>query len=361
MKVALLLLHQVLFILALTVKVTHTRRLFFLPIATISLYLGLSPLRTGLPFPVDYLLACGQLSSLVIAADYLLIKDVHKDLRMKGETASPATLPFFARLEWAIHLLNSPRYIGWAQEPSRALPPRWRERQRANSIKKFTLDQSIRLASYVVLFQLAAICTPRHQFGDGKDPFGIPLTALGRRLMGIVLGVIPIVTLLDGVHRFISLILVLSRIWQPKDWVPLFGSWREAYTLRRFWGRTWHQMLRKFTSSHGSLIAERVFCLEKKTYAYFLVQIFIAFLISAAIHTTADLVFFGEGSGAVYFFLPQAVIVVIEDIIARTIGASARWHLVDPVIRRFLGYLWVLIWFILSIPLWQVSFVDIVN
>ncbi|KAM6492380.1 Membrane bound O-acyl transferase family domain containing protein [Amanita muscaria] len=357
-KVALLLLYQVLFTFALTVKSTRTRRLFFPPIATISLYLGLSPLRTGLPFPVDYLLCCTQLGNVVIASDFLLIKDVHKDLQMKGQTASPATLPFFARLEWATHLLNSPRFIGWAQEPSKALPPRWREHQRTNSIKKFSLDQLVRLTLYVVLFWLAAIYTPRYRLGDGKDLFGIPLTALGRRGMGILLGLIPIFTFFDGGHRFASLIFVLCRKWQPKDWIPLFGSWLEAYTLRRFWGQTWHQTLRKYTSSHGSFMAKRVFCLEKKTYVYYIVQIFIAFLISAAIHITADLIFFGKGSGAVYFFLSQPAGVVFEDIIARTIGASTRWNLIDPVIRRFLGYLWVLTWFILTTPLWKILFVD---
>jgi hypothetical protein len=114
----------------------------------------------------------------------------------------------------------------------------------------------------------------------------------------------------------------------------------------------------QFTSSHSKFVAERMLHLKKRTHAYFLVQVFIAFLVAAIVHATADFLFTGEHRGAFNFFLVQVVAIAFEGVLATIIGESSFVKAVNPLTRRFLGYLWVLAWFSFSVPLWDISFIN---
>lgn len=37
-------------------------------------------------------------------------------------------------------------------------------------------------------------------------------------------------------YSVMSFIAVASFLWTPADWPDLFGSWSDAYTVRRLWG-----------------------------------------------------------------------------------------------------------------------------
>lgn len=44
-------------------------------------------------------------------------------------------------------------------------------------------------------------------------------------------------------HSLMAVLFVaLLRFDQPEDWLPLFGSIREACSIRGFWGRFWHRV-----------------------------------------------------------------------------------------------------------------------
>ncbi len=228
MKIGLFFLGQGLFLVALTVRSPHARKFFFPPIVVISIYLLFSPLKTGLPFIADYLFTCGHLSNVIIASDYLILTDVQATLRLKGQTVSISTLPFHSRLNWAIELVGSPRGIGWTHEPSKVLPKPRRAYERNDSLTKFTIDQVTRLSFYIFLFLLV----------DTYDKWDAPkqLHPLLLRPVNALVWVTPVIVFLDGVHRLLGLILVHARRLKPGDWIPLFGPWSEAYTIRRFWG-----------------------------------------------------------------------------------------------------------------------------
>jgi hypothetical protein len=228
MKLGLFFLGQGLFLLALTVRSHQTRGFFFPPIAVINVYLLFSPVKTGLPFIADYLFTCGLISNVIIASDYLLLTDVQATFRLKGQTVSISTLPFSSRLSWAIDLVGSPRGIGWTHEPSKVLPPPRRAYERNDNLTKFTIDQVARLSFYIFLFLLVST----------YDEWDMPrrLYPLLLRPVNALVWAIPIIVFLDGAHRLLSLILVHARRLKPGDWIPLFGSWSEAYTIQRFWG-----------------------------------------------------------------------------------------------------------------------------
>ncbi|CAI6099036.1 unnamed protein product [Clonostachys chloroleuca] len=58
---------------------------------------------------------------------------------------------------------------------------------------------------------------------------------------------------MTNVGAIVSVLLHLSR---PEDCPPLYGSFSEAYTVRRFWGVSWHQMFRSFLTGHADLIVD---------------------------------------------------------------------------------------------------------
>lgn len=43
-------------------------------------------------------------------------------------------------------------------------------------------------------------------------------------------------SLMDAIHRFVSILSVASGYSRPQEWTDLFGSVREAYSIRGFWG-----------------------------------------------------------------------------------------------------------------------------
>ncbi|KAF3164102.1 hypothetical protein TWF788_001240 [Orbilia oligospora] len=44
---------------------------------------------------------------------------------------------------------------------------------------------------------------------------------------------------------------VLVGISRPEDWPPVLGPVQEAYSLRRFWAKTWHQLFRNIFEKYG--------------------------------------------------------------------------------------------------------------
>ncbi|RDW57797.1 hypothetical protein BP5796_12598 [Coleophoma crateriformis] len=50
---------------------------------------------------------------------------------------------------------------------------------------------------------------------------------------------------LNMMYAIAAAITVSVGIYDPCDWPPVFGNFADAYTLRRFWGQSWHQMERR--------------------------------------------------------------------------------------------------------------------
>ena len=130
------------------------------------------------------------------------------------------------------------------------------------------------------------------------------------------------------------------------------GFWSDAYTIRRFWGRAWHQQLRRMVSAAGDLVAQRWLRLTRGTNASAYTKLFIAFLISGIIHQVGDYALqhrdFWAG-GSLHFFVSQAGVIMIEDGI---IAIGKKAGIQDGRYIRYLGYMWTVSWFALSLPVW---------
>ncbi|KAF9024661.1 hypothetical protein BDZ89DRAFT_115711 [Hymenopellis radicata] len=163
------------------------------------------------------------------------------------------------------------------------------------------------------------------------------------------------VTMVEGnavlVHGAVTLISVALHLSRPEDWTHSFGYWSDAYTIRRFWGRVWHQYLRGFVSAHGKFLARRVLNLQPGTNFSSYVQLYVAFVLSGIMHWVAEYTAGMEWtkSTSVAFFVMQATGIAFED---GVIAAARKLAVGKPRCIHVLGYSWVLAWFYLTLPTW---------
>ncbi|KIY64378.1 hypothetical protein CYLTODRAFT_102818 [Cylindrobasidium torrendii FP15055 ss-10] len=150
-------------------------------------------------------------------------------------------------------------------------------------------------------------------------------------------------------------VVVQSMAWlsewptTPADWPDNFGSILDAYTIRNFWSKTWHQM---FTRSFV-LVTKSLFHFlhipREGTIARF-AFLCVVFCLSGITHSGGDVMVSNSafhpsllfGPSFVFFLLQPAGITFESTAIAlaRRAGMPNNWKL-----WRFVGYTWTLGWF----------------
>ncbi|KAJ7132820.1 membrane bound O-acyl transferase family-domain-containing protein [Mycena crocata] len=327
----------------LVVKSSPYRRLYFLPVLALTYYTLNS--TTG-NVPGDYAIASGWLTLLFVASDFILVTDVQNDLRsVKPPQVKPISQEGLgARLSWAWHLFTSVRGIGWAHEPVGVLPPR-----PTGTRAQFVIKRLASLVFCWLLFDLAVWHNGLHpSFSRG----GESLTAYGwvwryQCVGGWATSAYIGMAMPNCVLSILSVTLGRS---DPEDWPWLFGSFSETWSIRRFWGRTWHQIMRRFVSSHGRLVC-RILGLTPGTNASSYVQLYTAFFMSSIVHYLSDYMALQSWhGGSMKFFMAQAVAITAEDglfALGRRAGVKGGYG------WRLLGYAWVWSWFALVFPTWQ--------
>ena len=183
-------------------------------------------------------------------------------------------------------------------------------------------------------------------------------------------------------YSALSLLAVSAGVSRPEVERPVFGSVAEAYTLRGFWGRAWHQFLRSRLTSIADWVTYDLLALPRssgksskgegrngKAKALIMklgsryTHVLVCFLVSGIAHQFHDVALgmrWGE-SGAVVFFVLMAVGIMVED------AVQCVWYDVllsvrdrrntqqGPEVRgalwaRIIGFLWVVFWLSVSTP-----------
>ncbi|KAJ7712524.1 membrane bound O-acyl transferase family-domain-containing protein [Mycena metata] len=324
----------VLYVLPLAVKPSPYRRLFFLPIIPLTVYALLCTTGT---FRGDYSIGNVWLSYCCFASDYILITDVQRELRqvrVKPDSVPIENASLLRRLRWALDLFTSPRGVGWAHEPTNVLPP---HPPPGTGRARFVAHRLLKTLQYWVVLHLCNLhMSTNNMFRvDGPD-----WTAVG---WGWRVGAL-----------WPGAVSVACGLSNPEDWPPLFASPLEAWTIRRFWGRAWHQIMRRFLSTHGKFLARQM-RLRPGSNASAYVQLYTAFVMSGWIHYQGEVMAFRHWrSGAFMFFLLQAVAITLGDFL---IFLAKRAGLQAGSAARLAGYAWTCTWLAWSIPMWQVPLV----
>ncbi|KAJ6144096.1 toxin biosynthesis protein Tri7-like protein [Penicillium chermesinum] len=159
---------------------------------------------------------------------------------------------------------------------------------------------------------------------------------------------------LDFKWRATSIVAVGLGISEPANWPPMFGSSFEAYSIRNFWGKYWHQQLRWPLTATSSFLLRDILRMPRPSILERYTNIALSFLLSGLIHLAAQY----KGStfdkpGAVAFFTSFALGIIIED------GAQELWSRLTSsdsnekekdtktaVWKKAVGYVWVSSWLI---------------
>ncbi|RPD52490.1 hypothetical protein L227DRAFT_558657 [Lentinus tigrinus ALCF2SS1-6] len=157
-------------------------------------------------------------------------------------------------------------------------------------------------------------------------------------------------------YEITSLLAVGLGCSHPQDWPDMFGHFSDAYTVRRLWGRTWHQILGRHFSSWGKLVV-RALGIPRGTWLSSQTQVYTAFFISALYHSFGDVMIDKRHFGRSFpFFMSNALAITFEDTVialAKSCGVAAWGKEGSPcaLAMKLLGYAWVVLWLRFSGPM----------
>jgi hypothetical protein len=89
---------------------------------------------------------------------------------------------------------------------------------------------------------------------------------------------------MDLQYRMASILGVLVGWGKPSDWPPIFGSWSEAWTIRRVWSRACHHNMRLSAEPPANLLARKLCGPKSKTRFAGYVRLVGVFFISCMVH-----------------------------------------------------------------------------
>jgi len=254
-------------------------------------------------------------------------------------------------LKWSATLIMSQRSIGWIDSSAPKVPhippPPTKER------KALVLAKLQELAFNVILFDLLGFLNRANPCfklnGPPVGEEGTPMSFLWRLelTLGFAAGEYLTLTTIHCVYCILSVGFGLS---EPRHWPSLFGSIWEAYTIRRLWGNTWQQFMRRLLVSHSKFLIKNLHLSPGGTLSS-CITLLLSFFISGVIHACGDLMVFRDfvTGGSFVFFMLQPLGIAIETVVIvvfRRIGVQIHWR-----ILRVVGFVWVLLWFSYTVPI----------
>lgn len=221
---------RICYFVALVVPPSPYRPLLIVPIALTVLHFYQSTF--GYHNPLQYSYASFALSHLFLASSHILITDVQRELFIKGQKEPAYRLPLTERINWAVKLCVSTRCIGWTHEPTRALPPP----PPPSVTRAAYLNQEIHSLVLDLVFFDACVTYAKHSPNFAVDGSSIADDGIYWRTLNVLVAGSTSFVSIRIPHRIYCILCVYFGISKPQDCVPLFGDFRDAYTLRNFWG-----------------------------------------------------------------------------------------------------------------------------
>lgn len=158
------------------------------------------------------------------------------------------------------------------------------------------------------------------------------------------------------IFALMSMIAVGLRLSEPRFWPPLFAAPSEAYSIRRFWGNTWHQILRRVLGKPVSFICHDILDIQDDFVARY-IKLYLVFLISGLLHAAMDV---GGGipfeqQGSIRFLVSQALGIAAEDVVQavyKRLRGKEEHHKETQLWIRIVGNVWTLAFLVWTTPAW---------
>ncbi|KAI0824502.1 membrane bound O-acyl transferase family-domain-containing protein [Trametes gibbosa] len=273
------------------------------------------------------------------------VKDVHY-LRCPG---SMAERPLWTRFWHSLCVLHNSRLVGTNAQVANVPPPFKGTRT------QYLLRRIREVLGGLVMFDFIEtfIHSHHHLYDPSRNDAHFPSGLLGYFERSACMAVWLVMTyiVLKISYGALTIVAVGTHLWSAEDWPDIYGDLSDAYTIRRLWGRTWHQVLRRHFAHWGNWTVNTL-NVPRGTFLSSQVQVHVAFALSGLLHCIGDLVVGKEVFGHSWkFFAANGIAITFEDVVillARRIGFR---HMTR--VTRVVGYVWVCLWFTRSVRLYQ--------
>ncbi|KAB5559910.1 membrane bound O-acyl transferase family-domain-containing protein [Coniochaeta sp. 2T2.1] len=160
-------------------------------------------------------------------------------------------------------------------------------------------------------------------------------------------------------YGIMGFVLVGLGFYEPKDFRPVVGSMGRGYTVRKFWGESWHQLVRDVVVTPGTFLAD-LLGLPSRGVVRRYFEAVTAFGISGLLHVAIDHV---RGislaeSGALRFFLMQPLGIAFEEIVQAVwrgvFGTGEDGKKTELALwKRLVGFAWWGFFLGWTLPVWM--------
>ncbi|KAJ3928759.1 MAG: membrane bound O-acyl transferase family-domain-containing protein [Lentinula lateritia] len=326
-----------------------------------------SQYRTGYVW-IDYSMGSGLGFCVFNALHMLVFVDPLKEFRYKNDDSrvGPSGLEWPKRVYWVWRAVVSLRGIGWNYQAPGLSMPRYCTKLKFCVYALQNLFFNLLLADLVqIILQEAPFLrnfnSELHGANDsiGSLPYLQRVVCVATWFLGGYAGI-------RFYYFTVALVCVGLGVSDPQNWPEAFGSWKEAYSVRNFWGKTWHQFIRRFCVYPGRKLAEMIGVAPKSLIAAS-IQIYVAFFVSALMHSLGDYMVGRDYVGISFrFFCLQPFAITFEELVKITaLRLGLKNKLSKPstlpargstsanasaTVKRVVGYMWVVWWFTTTAP-----------
>jgi hypothetical protein len=170
--------------------------------------------------------------------------------------------------------------------------------------------------------------------------------------------------LYDQYHSFIAILFVnILRLDNPDDWsMSLFGSVSDAWSVRRYWGKFWHNFVYHSFSAHAKIVTRQWLGMQRGQMSTRLTENTLVFLMSGLGHTLVSWLYLGseESDGKIWcitvWYVAQMLPIIVECVVQKMVLVETRRYLdarypkLMMYAERTVGYAWVCWWMMWSVP-----------
>ncbi|KAL4733019.1 membrane bound O-acyl transferase family-domain-containing protein [Aspergillus similis] len=300
------------------------------------------------------ILAGGCYTGIITALDVLFInpKCAENFVDADGKPQSP-----FCRLRSAVELMTTPRKLNTPREAKNTPPPPeyYTKRNPGTITRGRFLIREIAIAAWqylaldILTLQGAKSALEKKEkevlhFSETPENSWVELW-IEQGITALVIWLVVSRILISFHYRSLSILCVALGLSSPESFPPLFNKMTDAYTLRNFWGKFWHQNLRVDFTAVSNFVTRQVLSLPKPSVLERYTNVFLVFFLSGGLHIIADVVLNIpiRESGAMTFFLSFTIGYMIED------GVQAVWKQLhgsqeareEPELwKKAIGFVW---------------------
>jgi hypothetical protein len=165
--------------------------------------------------------------------------------------------------------------------------------------------------------------------------------------------------LYESYHSFFAVLWVGSGLDAPEEWSKgLFGPFSAAWSVRRYWGKHWHNYVYHSFSGHIKCVTRGWLGMKRGATSTRLIENTLVFLASGLMHS---LVRWQQSPGSdvcgiTCWYVAQMLPIIVEMVVAHLWSRARKWlgfraeaKWLDRV-EYAIGYAWVILWNFYSVP-----------